>query len=48
MKKKEELRFKLDEVLMEFESEKYIVAISKINDAAKFILKELNNYNRKH
>ena len=45
---KEELRFKLDEVLMEFESEKYDTAILKINDAAKFILKELNNYNRKH
>lgn len=48
MTKKEELKFKLDRVLLEFEREKYDIALIEVNKSATFILKELNNYNRKH
>ena len=48
MTKKEELKLGLDRVLLEFEKENYDIALEKMGIAAKFILKELNNYNRKH
>ena len=48
MTKKEELRLKLDRVLLEFEKGDYELSLIEINKSATFILKELNNYNRKH
>ena len=48
MKKEEELKMLLDEVLFQFKKENYNLSVMGLEKAGKFIIKELNNYNNKH
>ena len=48
MKKEEELKMLLDEILMHFKNKHYDTAILRLDKTGKFIIKELNFYNNKH
>ncbi len=48
MRKEEELKMLLDEILMHFKNERYDIAVKRLEKTGKFIIKELNFYNNKH
>ena len=48
MKKNEELKRSLDDVLFQFEKERYDIALMNLEKTGKLIVTSLNAYNKKH